>query len=88
MNLRAQKVLIGSMKSTWKPAPSGVPRWPVLAPMLFNSFINGLDDRTKCTIGKAADYTKLRGVVDTPDGFAAIQEGHEQSGDMSKQEIS
>lgn len=78
---------MSSMKSSWKPVPSGVPQWSVLAPMLFNIFIKGMDGRTECTISKFADDTKLGGVVDKPDGCAAIQRVVD-SLEMCKQEIS
>ncbi|KAK4832489.1 hypothetical protein QYF61_023536 [Mycteria americana] len=53
---------------SWSPVISSVAQGSILVPVLFNIFTNHLDDGNKF-----ADDTKLGGVIDTPEGHAAIQ---------------
>ncbi|CAM5088331.1 unnamed protein product [Eretmochelys imbricata] len=87
LDCRAQWVEINGSMSSWQPVSSGVPQASVLRPILFNSFINDLEDGVDCALSKFADDTNLGGEVDTLEGRERIQRDLDKLEDWAKRNL-
>lgn len=65
-------MVISVMRLTWRPVASSVPQTSILDPILFNIFINYLYDVAEHSFSKFAGDTKVGGIADRPEDFAAM----------------
>ena len=73
MEGHSQRVVVSGSASRWRLVTSGVPHESILGLVLFNIFISNIDDRSKCTLSKFSDDSKMNGAVDMAEERDAIQ---------------
>ncbi|CAM4676436.1 unnamed protein product [Lepidochelys kempii] len=84
LDRQAQQVVINGSMSSWQPVSSRVPQGLVLGLLLFNIFINDLNDGMDFTLSKFMDDTKLWGEVGTQEGRDRVHSDLRQIGELGQ----
>jgi len=71
--MRLKRIVVFGVTSSWWPFTGGAPLGSILAPVLFNVFVNDLDTGVECRLSTFTDNTKLGGTIDSLDGREVLQ---------------
>ena len=66
-------MVVEGVESGWEEVKSSVPQGTVLGGVLFNLYINDIDDGIESFVQKFADDTKMARVVEEEDDALALQ---------------